>query len=111
MSDNLENFLKTEATHDFWDIDGLAFVRYVECVNPDAIDDDKWIDNGTSYIWKIGFLLIKDSEKNDSVMIHIAHERLPGAFQYIGRLCWNDGDNDEMNRLFRRYANLFDTLF
>jgi hypothetical protein len=76
---------------------------YAEDVNPDAIDGDKWLDNDTSYIWKVGVLAQWDSNKCDYARLFIGHERQPGRAEFIGMLHWRAGENDDIGRCLLRY--------
>ena len=85
-----------------------GFVKYLENVNIDALSND-WLENRTSFIWKVGILYIVDANKADWVYIYIGHQRddkTPPDF--IGSLHYNEGENDDIYRCLKRYINLFD---
>lgn len=102
---SLEQFLKAEAEKFRPGIlsDDNHYVRFHEDVNPDALDGDKWLKTNTSYIWKVGVLLLIDNNKCDWVHVFIGHERAPGKLEFIGKLYFSDGENDDMGRSMKRY--------
>lgn len=112
---NLEAFLKATGTeedpHRFQEGYGGgaedAIFSYSEDISPDAIDGDKWLETGASYIWKVGVLAVIDNNKCDWVYLYIGHQRKPhSSFEYIGCLHWQDGENDDMGRCLKRYVAL-----
>lgn len=101
---SLEEFLISEADKLApLDADYPDYRSYQENVNPDALDRDAWLDNNTSYIWKVGVLSQIDSNKCDYVRLFIGHERAPGRFDFIGMLHWAGGENDDIGRSLGRY--------
>jgi hypothetical protein len=101
--ETLQEFLRNEAgsllENDFF----TPIVSYVEDVNDDALSDD-WLANGTSYIWKVGVLSVADGNKRDWAYLFIGHHRdQHHGFEFIGRLNWADGENDDPARCLRRY--------
>lgn len=80
--------------------------RYQESVSPSAIDGAKWLDDNTSYIWKVGVLGQWDSNKFDYARLFIGHEREPGRLEFIGCLHWQGGENDDIGRCLQRYVNI-----
>lgn len=76
---------------------------YREDTNSDAINGDSWLNNETSYIWKVGVLAQCDSNKMDYVRLFIGHERAPGEYDFIGVLYWRGGENDDIGRSIERY--------
>lgn len=84
--------------------------QYAENVNPDALTD-KWIESNTSYIWKVGVLVVADPNKCDWVYLYIGHQRQPSAgFEFIGKLYWRDGENDDIGASLRRYVSLANSI-
>lgn len=82
--------------------------RYTESVNPDALSE-AWLDNRTTYIWKVGVLSLIDSNKADFARIYIGHHRAPARpVELIGMLNWQDGENDDIGRSLRRYVDTVD---
>ena len=80
--------------------------RFMMDENPDALDREKWLENGTSYIWRVGVLAQWDSNKCDYARIFIGHERRPNQHEFIGVLHWRDGENDDIGRSLKRYLEL-----
>ena len=109
--DQLRKYLESEANKlhpdNFRHCDMLkgteGVAHYAENVNPDALDDRKWLDNGTSYIWKVGVLAVIDRNKSDWAYLYIGHERAPGQYQFIGFLYWENGENDDIALCLDRY--------
>ena len=82
----------------------LYVTEYNEDINPDAINGDAWLDNNTSYIWKVATLSLIDSNKCDFVTVFIGHKRSPSHDpEFIGELYWQDGENDDIGRCLERY--------
>ena len=112
---SLEDFLLGEAK-EILDQDHYIgpIVSYREDINEDALTD-AWLENETSYIWKVGVLSVADGNKRDWGYLFIGHQREPGAlFEFIGRLYWADGENDDPGRCLGRYikcAEMADCLF
>lgn len=108
----LEEFLTEKAKQlqpwIFDEEETMAYISYEESINPDAFNDsdDIWLENGTSYIWKVGILICYDFNKLDWISVFIGHERQPNKFQFIGNLYWEGGENDDVGRCLRRYINI-----
>jgi hypothetical protein len=104
----LKDFLMAHAERDCPSLAGVKDnYAYSEDVNPDAANG-KWLERGTSYIWKIGVLAVIDSNKCDYVTVYIAHERSKPEnemhfVEVIGKLHWRDGENDDIARSLQRY--------
>lgn len=112
---SLEDFLRGEAKDILGEDRYVApIVSYQEDVNDDA-KTDAWLDNNTSYIWTVGVLAVVDGNKRDWGYLFIGHQREPGApFEFIGKLHWADGENDDPKRCLGRYikcAKMADILF
>lgn len=101
---NLETFLRSKVEANF-DKDWTN-IQYHEDTNEDALDRDAWIRNRTSYIYRIGLLALIDANKCDWVTVLIGHERQPGQFEFIGKLHWHDGENDDIGRSLGRYLKV-----
>tara|TARA_R110002051_G_C8754381_1_gene500683 strand:+ start:3370 stop:3726 length:357 start_codon:yes stop_codon:yes gene_type:complete len=81
--------------------------KFVMDENPDALgSENKWLENGTSYIWRVGVLAQWDSNKCDYARLFIGHERSPDQHEFIGFLHWHDGENDDIARCMKRYLEL-----
>lgn len=102
----LESLLREKARHiidDAEDFFGCS-VSYSEDENADAINGDAWLENRTSFIWKVGTLGVVDGNKADWVRLYIGHQRSPRlAPEFIGELYWRGGENDDPGRCLRRY--------
>ena len=77
---------------------------YQENISPDAIsDNDAWLNNGTSYIWKVGVLSVADGNKTDWIDVYIGVKRDEDSHPYIiGRLTFPDGENTDCGRVMKR---------
>lgn len=88
-------------------------VWYRENVNADAIDGDKWLDNHTSYIWKVGVLLLADSNKADWFDAYIGVLRGNESYhepEFIGHLHFPHGEADDVGRLLDRAFTLLEFM-
>jgi hypothetical protein len=101
---HLKNFLWNKAVEltpqwNHWLVD----TSYQEDVNPDALSD-AWLDNDTSYIWKVGVLAVLDGNKRDWVHLFVGHHREPQEqCEFVGHFSWRDGENDDIARCLQRY--------
>jgi hypothetical protein len=77
------------------------YERYTEHDNAAALSEG-WLENSTSYIWRVGVLTRIDNNKADWMHVWIGHERKPGQFQLIGHLEYADGENDDPGRCLAR---------
>jgi len=85
-----------------YDDDGMYFWQYHEDVNKDALTED-WLENSTSYIYKVGVLCAIDSNKCDFVHIAIGTQRDDKCTPEIkGSFYFNEGENDDMGRVIKR---------
>lgn len=83
-----------------------GFTRYQESINPDALSDD-WLDNKTSYIWKVGVLTIIDNNKADWIYVAIGTQRTPRANpEVIGYLHFRHGENHDPARVIERAVKM-----
>ena len=93
---NTVSELSDEWTH--WD--------YSEDTNTDALSDE-WLDNRTSYIYKVGVLCAIDSNKCDWAYIAIGTQRTDQhAPEVKGVFHFNQGENDDMGRVMDRAMNM-----
>ena len=102
---NMETFLLNQADSIVKKHETLCgcIVSYRENVNPYAIDGDKWLETNTSFIWKVGVLSVADGNKRDWCLLFMAQQRSPEhEFEFIGKLEWSDGENDDPGRCLRR---------
>ena len=110
--DKLESLLREKAKSVMDDADDFAgcSVKYSEHESPDAINGDAWLENQTSYIWKVATLGVVDGNKADWVHLYIGHQRDIGSQpEFIGELYWKDGENDDVGRCLRRYIETLET--
>lgn len=102
----MEDFLKKHLQavtelHEDW-----TTWRYMEDVNKDALSDD-WLENRTSFIYKVGILAAIDANKCDWVYVVIGMQRSEhSAIQIIGVLHFEEGENDDMGRVIKRFSGL-----
>ena len=101
---NLETFLRGKMDEDL--DEDWTNVLYRENTNEDAINGEVWLANRTSYIYRVGVLAFIDANKCDWVTVLIGHEREPGRFEFIGKLHWQDGENDDIGRSLERYLDV-----
>lgn len=103
---NLEKFLHAEAETQVCTYKDDRKV-YDYHINPDAINGDDWLNNGTSYIWKVGVLVLTDRNKCDWVNVLVGVQRSPEETPYlIGKLNFPEGENDDCGRVLSRAMNL-----
>lgn len=77
-------------------------VGYQENVNEDALTD-KWLETGTSYIWKVGVITAIDPNKCDWVYLAIGTQRSPRwPVDIIGHLSFKRGENDDIRATIDR---------
>lgn len=80
--------------------------KYSEDVNNDALSED-WLENRTSYIYKVGVLAAIDSNKCDFVHVAIASMRGENSMSEIkGYFHFDKGENDDMGRTIERAFKL-----
>lgn len=80
--------------------------KYSEDINKDALTDD-WLENNTSYIYKVGVLLAIDYNKCDWVNIAIGTQRYENSnVELKGTFNFNKGENDDIGSVIDRAVNL-----
>jgi hypothetical protein len=83
--------------------------KYRETVNPDALSDD-WLQNNTTYIYKVGVYLVYDSNKMDWLYAFYGYQRYEkGGMAFLGYLQFPQGENDDMSRTFTTIFKHIDT--
>lgn len=83
-----------------------SFVRYKESINKDALTE-AWLENRTSYIWKVGVLTLIDNNKADFIHVAIGTQRMPQASPVVvGYFHFKEGENDDPTRVIERAVNL-----
>lgn len=81
-------------------------VGYSQDVNDDAINGDAWLDNGTSWVWKVAVLTLFDSNKRDFGKAYLGMQKSPSSEPIlIGTVEFGDGENDDCGRVMRRLLN------
>lgn len=102
MEDILKEHLKTVTQFD----EDWTNWRYSEDVSEDALTED-WLENRTSYIYKVGILAAIDANKCDWVYVAIGTQRGEHSpVQIIGVLHFEEGENDDMGRVIKRVSQL-----
>ena len=83
---------------------------YKEDVNKDALTND-WLENRTSYIYKVGVLTAIDSNKCDFIHIAIGTQR-SDIFEpeFKGYFYFDEGENDDVARVINRAVNLLKNI-
>lgn len=81
------------------------YERYSDNTNQAALTD-AWLEDSSSYIWRVGVLTRIDNNKSDWMFAFIGHERAPGQFEFIGSLHYADGENDDPGRCLARALEL-----
>jgi len=102
----MENYLKEKlkAISEF--NDEWTTWDYSEDVNEDALTD-AWLENRTSYIYRVGVLCAIDSNKCDWMHIAIGTQRRKNSdIELKGVFNFNKGENDDMGRVIGRAFKL-----
>lgn len=82
--------------------DDWTAVAYRESQNDDALSD-AWLESDTSYIWRVGVLVLYDNNKCDWCRILIGTQRSEASVaKVIGMLEWEGGENDDPARTVKR---------
>jgi len=77
-------------------------LEYSEDVNKDALSDD-WLENRTSFIYKVGVLCAIDRNKCDWVYVVIGTQRGENSKPEVkGTFYFNKGENDDIGRVIKR---------
>ena len=102
----MEQFLKRHLKSISKIDDYFTSWKYSENVNPDALSND-WLENRTSYIYKVGVLCAIDANKCDWVHIAIGTQRRQNSEMEVkGVFYFNEGENDDMGRVIDRAFQL-----
>ena len=107
----MEEFLKEKlrSSYDIYEDEEEgygAFWKYSEDVNEDALTN-AWLDNRTSFIYKVGVLCAIDSNKCDFAYIAIGVQRKDFYEPELkGIFCFDEGENDDIARVLKRAMNL-----
>lgn len=82
--------------------DDWTHACYIQDDNPDALTD-AWLGNRTSYIHRVGVLVIWDANKCDWCELAIGHRKQPDhRAEFVGILYWSDGESDDPARMMKR---------
>ena len=106
----MEKFLKDYLLNEKKINPSYYHFRYSENINPDALSDD-WLENRTSYIYKVGVLVATDSNKCD--FAHVAFGSMrddQSEPQLKGYLYFEEGENDDMGRTIQRAFEMMQYL-
>lgn len=98
MKEFLKEQLKSQGEYsDEWTV-----WDYTEDVNEDANSND-WLENNTSYVYRVATLCAIDRNKCDWLDIAIGTQRSEGAdFELTGILRFKRGENDDIGRVLKR---------
>ena len=101
----MEDFLKQELLKKIEAEEYYAF-DYNENVNQDALTEE-WLENNTSYIYKVGVMTAVDNNKCDFAHIAIATQRCDKSNPELkGYFHFNKGENDDMGLVLERAFEL-----
>ena len=105
----MEEFLRNYLSDKIGNEEYYTF-EYKEDVNKDALTDD-WLENRTSFIYKVGVLTAIDSNKCDFIHIVIGTQEddifepdIKGYFHF------DEGENDDVARVIDRAVNLLKSI-
>lgn len=99
-----EEILKKVVKPEFYSFD------YAENKNNDALTE-KWLENRTSYIYKVGVLTAMDSNKCDFVHVVIGTQRDENSEPELKGYFWfGEGENDDMGRVIERAFELLKSI-
>ena len=88
----------------------LMTLQYSEDVNEDVTTGD-WLENRTSFIYKVGVLAAIDNNKCDYVYIAIGTQRTESSEPVLkGSFYFNQGENDDMGRVIKRALNCLEFI-
>lgn len=87
---------------------GDVLFHYEEDTNPDALTN-AWLENRTSYIYKVCILVSIDANKCDWAHIAIGYQRAEGAEPVLlGTFFFPQGENDDINRVLYRAMKMLE---
>jgi len=79
---------------------------YRETVNAEALGDS-WLENQTTYIYKVGVYIIYDENKMDWLQAFYGYQRYEkSGFEFLGYLKFPNGENDDMQRTLESIVRL-----
>lgn len=101
----MEKFLKEELLKKIGQPEYYSF-NYSENNNSDVLTD-KWLDNGTSFIFKVAVMTAIDRNKCDFAHVVIGTQRGEDSEPELkGYLYFGEGENDDMGRVIERAFEL-----
>jgi len=101
----MEEFLKAELLKKIKNPEYYSF-DYSENKNNDALTD-AWLNNRTSYIYKVGVMAAIDRNKCDFAHVVIGTQRGENSEPELkGYFYFNEGENDDMGRVIERAFKL-----
>lgn len=102
----MEQFLKKELLKKIGKSEYYSF-DYSENKNNDALSD-AWLENRTSYIYKVGVMTAIDNNKCDFVHVVIGTQRGENSEPELkGYFYFGEGENDDIGRTMKRALKLF----
>ena len=101
----MKKFLKSELLKKIGNPEYYSF-DYSENKNNDALTD-AWLDNRTSYIYKVAVMTAIDSNKCDFAHVVIGTQRGENSVPELkGYFYFGGGENDDMGRVIERAFKL-----
>lgn len=113
MKTVLQDFLEAEAAKGSRFGKDWTHTVYDEHTNKDALTDRDWLENGTSWIWRVGVLLLIDANKADWFEAYIGTQRDDQSWrkpEFIGCLKFAGGENDDPRRVMDRALDMLGWL-
>jgi len=98
----MENYLKKHLKETVELNEEWTIWEYSEDVNED-VPNDEWLQNNTSYIYKVGVLCAIDSNMCDwaHIVIGTQHD-VDSEIEIKGVFYFNEGEHDDMGRVIER---------
>src|SRR5579862_8626656 len=106
---DLESTLRAQVKkrEDDWSLE--HFVLHEE---PTAIQGDRWLDEGKSYIWRVATLSRWDANKCDWIEVFVGIQRGPRHQpEFLGKLYFSDGEGDDCARTIMRMVGCLSSTF
>lgn len=106
----MEEFLKNQLKEKHNFNEDWTCWEYVEDVNNDTLSDD-WLENRTSFIYKVGVLTAIDANKCDWVHVAIGTQRgEKSPFEIKCEMEFNEGENDDIARVLKRALQCLEVI-
>lgn len=105
MKEYLSNIVKNQLIPNY--DENWTSWNYLEDTNKDVIDGT-WLENRTSFIYKVGVSIAIDANKSDWVYLAIGVQRQNenSSNQLIGTLSFPNGENGDIGRVVQRAVKL-----